>query len=83
MRLLMSVCDAEDHHVIYQIEHLQVPERYKNQVPYSVVECAIDCAAIATGFIMVPTLGQYTYTDYNALRDLLHCKIYVHGGGRE
>lgn len=77
MRLLLSVCDAADHHVIYQIEHLQAPERYKQQVPYSVIDSAIDSAALATGYIMVPTLGQYTYTEYNALRDLLHCKIFV------
>lgn len=77
MQLLLSVINAEDHKIIHQIEHRDVPIEYNQQVPYLLIESAITCAAAVRTTHLVPAIGQYTYTEYNPLRDILHCKILV------
>lgn len=77
MQLLLSVINVEDHKIIHQIEHHMVPIEYKHQIPHDLIATAILCAATVRSLHLVPAIGQYTYTDYNPLRDILHCKILV------
>lgn len=77
MQLLLSVINVQDHKIIHQIEHRDVPVEYNQHVPYLLIESAITCAAAVRTTHLVPTIGQYTYTEYNTLRDILHCKILV------
>lgn len=77
MRLLLSVINVEDHKLIHQIEHYDVPTNYNQQVPYLLIESAINIASAVRTTHLVPAMGQYTYTNYNPLRDTVHCKILV------
>lgn len=77
MFLLLSVINVEDHKIIHQIEHRDVPIEYQQQVPEVLISTAIVAAAAVRITHLVPAIGQYTYTEYNPLRDILHCKILV------
>lgn len=77
MILLLSVVRANDHKIIHQIEHHDAPIEYQHKIPEVLISTAIVCAAAVRITHLVPAFGQYTYTEYNPLRDILHCKILV------
>lgn len=77
MNLLLSVINVQDHKIIHQLTHYKVPIEYQQHIPEVLISTAIITAAAVRTTHLVPAIGQYTYTEYNPLRDIVHCKILV------
>lgn len=78
--LLLSVCTNTDHRIVFQCTIYDVPEDYRFKVPLVMINDAIEMAAARLQEKIDPILGQYTYTEYNPLRNIIHCKIYCYVG---